>query len=88
MNDPNANALYTGYTGMTVDELRTTYDRAIPATDFVNNSGDAEAAGVTVAAPLNAGHYCVYSVVGNWFAWKRNPDGVIKQDTDASRVCT
>jgi hypothetical protein len=26
--------------------------------------------------------------VGNWFAWKLNPDGSILQGTTASHVCT
>ncbi len=64
------------------------YDQAIPATDFVNNATPAaEAAGVTFKATLDATHYCVYSQVGNWFAWKLNPAGIIKQTTDPTAVC-
>jgi len=89
-NDPDSATSTTdnGYMGMTIAELRTTYDQAIPSTDFVNNSGAAEAAGVTATAPLDATHYCVYSQVGNWFAYKLNPAGVIQQTTDPTKVCT
>jgi type IV pilus assembly protein PilA len=89
-NDPDAATSTTdnGYMGMTIAELKATYDQAIPATDFVNNSGAAEASGVTATATLDATHYCVYSQVGNWFAYKLNPAGVIKQTTDPTAVCT
>ena len=39
------------------------------------------------AVTQDATHYCVYSQVGNWFAWKLNPAGTIKQDTTAANVC-
>ena len=89
-NDPDAATSTTdnGYMGMTIAELKATYDQAIPTTDFVNNSGAAEAAGVTATAPLDATHYCVYSQIGNWFAYKLNPAGVILQTTDPTKVCT
>ncbi len=87
VNDPDASATDSGYTGMTIALLQSHYDQAIPATDYVNNSGT-DATGVTAtAAPLDATHYCVYSQVGNWFAWKLNPAGTIKQDTDPANVC-
>ena len=78
----------SGYSGMTAAELKTSYDQAIPATDYVNNSGAPEATGVTATATLNATNYCVYSQVGNWFAYKLNPAGVILQTTDPTKVCT
>ena len=89
-NDPDAATSTTdnGYAGMTIAELRATYDQAIPSTDFVNNSGAAEAAGVTATATLDATHYCVYSQVGNWFAYKLDPAGAIQQTTDPTKVCT
>jgi type IV pilus assembly protein PilA len=89
-NDPDKAKSTTdnGYAGMTIAELQATYDQAIPATDFVNNSGATEAAGITATAPLDSTHYCVYSVVGDWFAWKLNPAGVITQTTDPTHVCT
>jgi prepilin-type N-terminal cleavage/methylation domain-containing protein len=88
VNDPDASTTDSGYTGMTIGLLQTNYDQAIPATDFVNNATPAaEAAGVTFKAPLDATHYCVYSQVGNWFAWKLNPAGTIKQTTDPTAVC-
>jgi prepilin-type N-terminal cleavage/methylation domain-containing protein len=85
--DPATSTTDYGYMGMTIALLKSNYDQAIPATDFVNNSGDPEAAGVTAKATLDETHYCVYSQVGNWFAWKRNSDGVIKQSSDSTDVC-
>ena len=89
-NDPDAATSTTdnGYMGMTIALLKATYDQAIPATDFVNNSGVAESPGVTATAPLDATHYCVYARVGNWLAWKLNPTGPIEQTTDPGQVCT
>ena len=89
-NDPDSATSTTdsGYAGMTLAELKTTYDQAIPSSDYVNNSGAAEASGVTTTATLDATHYCVYSQVGNWFAWKLNPSGTILQGTTAANVCT
>ncbi len=90
-NDPDAATSTTdnGYQNMTIALLKSTYDQAIPGTDFVNNANPAlEAAGVTATAPLDQTHYCVYSQVGNWFAYKLNPAGVIKQTTDPTVVCT
>jgi type IV pilus assembly protein PilA len=89
-NDPDSATSTTdsGYAGMTIAELKTNYDQAIPSTDFVNNSGAAEASGVTATATLDATHYCVYSEVGNWFAYKLNPDGTILETTDPTAVCT
>ena len=30
---------------------------------------------MTVKATLDATHYCVYSQIGNWYAYKLNPAG-------------
>jgi len=97
-NDPDApsapgvtgagDATDAGYSGMTIAILKAAYDAAIPASDFVNNSGVSEASGVTATATLDTTNYCVYSQVGNWFAWKLNPDGIIQQNTDPTAVCT
>ena len=48
VNDPDATTSTSdsGYTGMTIAELKTSYDAAIPSSDFVNNSGATEASGV------------------------------------------
>jgi len=89
-SDPDAATSTTdsGYAGMTIAELKSNYDQAIPGSDFVNNSGAAEASGVTATATLDATHYCVYSQVGNWFAYKLDPDGTILETTDPTAVCT
>ena len=89
-NDPDAATSTTdsGYAGMTIAELKTTYDQAIPATDYVNDSGaGSDAAGVTATVAPTATNYCVYSQVGNWFAYKLGPAGVITQTTDPTAVC-
>jgi prepilin-type N-terminal cleavage/methylation domain-containing protein len=77
----------SGYAGMCLAELKGSYDQAIPASDYVNDSG-AEAAGVSATAVTeDATHYSVNTQVGNWYAWKLNPSGTIKQDTDPANVC-
>ena len=90
-NDPDSATSTTdsGYSGMTIAELKTSYDQAIPATDYVNNATPkVDATGVTATATLNATNYCVYSQTGNWFAWKLNPAGGIYESTDPTHVCT
>ena len=74
---------------MTIAELRTTYDQAIPATDYVNDSGTgSDASGVTATVVPTATNYCVYSQTGNWYAWKLGPAGTITETTDPTHVCT
>ena len=85
-NDPDASTTDTGYTGMTIALLKSNYDQAIPGSDFVNGSGS-EGGGVTSHVTPAASAYCVYSIVGNWFAWKDGPSGTIQQGTDATAVC-
>ena len=71
---------------MTIALLKSNYDQAIPATDYLN--GVSDATGVSATAQVaDATHYCVYSQVGNWYAWKLNPAGTIKQDTTPANVC-
>jgi type IV pilus assembly protein PilA len=76
----------SGYAGMTIAELKATYDQAIPTSDFVNPNDPNAPAGVTIPAPT-ATTYCAVSVVGNWYAWKLNPAGLIKEDSVAANVC-
>jgi type IV pilus assembly protein PilA len=90
-NDPDAATSTTdsGYAGMTIALLKSNYDQAIPATDYVNDSGaGTDAAGVTATVAPTSTNYCVYSQVGNWFAYKKGPAGVITQTTTATSVCT
>jgi prepilin-type N-terminal cleavage/methylation domain-containing protein len=77
----------TGYENMTIAALKAKYDQAIPSSDYVNNSGVSEAAATIPTVSLDATHYCVYSQVGNWYAWKLNPDGTINESTDPTAVC-
>jgi prepilin-type N-terminal cleavage/methylation domain-containing protein len=90
-NDPDAATSTTdnGYAGMTIAELRSTYDQAIPTTDYVNDSGTgSDATGVTATVVPSATNYCVYSQVGNWYAWKLGPAGIITETTTVTHVCT
>jgi prepilin-type N-terminal cleavage/methylation domain-containing protein len=98
-NDPDAtgapglcgagSATDSGYTGMCIAELKGSYDQAIPASDYVNDAGaGSDATGVTATVAPSATTYCVYSQVGNWFAWKLGPSGTILQGTTAANVCT
>ena len=84
-----ANSTDSGYAGMCLAELKGSYDQAIPATDYVNDSGTgSDATGVTATVVPSATNYCVYSQVGNWYAWKLGPAGTILQGTTAANVCT
>jgi prepilin-type N-terminal cleavage/methylation domain-containing protein len=87
-NDPNraASTTDTGYGGMTVAGLAQ-YNSNIANTGFVNNSGT-ESSGVTIRAPLDGTHFCVYSVQGRWYAWQLNPSGKILVSTAVSQLCT
>ena len=89
-NDPDKAVSTTdsGYQGMTIALLKSNYDQAIPATDYVNDSGTGtDASGVTATVAPTQTNYCVYSQVGNWYAYKLGPAGVITQTTDATAVC-
>jgi len=77
----------TGYQGMTIAELRTTYDQAIPSTDWVNPNDPGKPAGVTIPAPT-ATSYCAVSQVGNWYAYKLGPQASITPTSTAASVCT
>jgi len=85
-NDPDASTTDSGYTGMTVALLKSNYDQAIPGSDFVNGSGT-EGGSVTSHVTPAASAYCVYSIVGNWYAWKDGPSGTIQQSTNPASVC-
>jgi prepilin-type N-terminal cleavage/methylation domain-containing protein len=87
--DPNAAVSKTdsGYAGMTIAALKT-YNTNIGKAGYVNNSGTESSAQVTIRRPLDATHYCVYSVLGRWYAWQLNPAGKIMISTSVSQVCT
>src|SRR3569833_1575134 len=76
----------TGYGGKMVVYLAQDNSN-ITGTGFVNNSGT-EASGVTIRAPLDGTHFCVYSVQGRWYAWQLNPSGKILVSTAVSQLCT
>jgi type IV pilus assembly protein PilA len=87
-NDPDLpTATDSGYAGMTIAELKATYDQAIPGGDFVNPADAGKPAGVTIPAPTST-TYCAVSTVGNWFAYKLNPSGTITTTTTPASVCT
>ena len=79
----------SAYDGMTIDALKTNYDQAIPPSDFVNAADANVPAGVTIPDPTSGPPvgYCAVSLVGNWYAWKLNPDGLITESSDPADVC-
>src|SRR4051794_29040570 len=78
----------SGYSGMTVTELKTSYDQAFPSSVWVNSADASFPAGVTMpAATPGAVTYCIVSQSGNYFAWKLGPQGTIQTDTVAANVC-
>ena len=91
-NDPDPSVTTdSGYAGMTIALLKSNYDQAIPGGDCV--AGDATCdttTGLPAAAKTAPASttYCVWSAVGNWFAWKLNPAGIITEDSNAASVCT
>jgi prepilin-type N-terminal cleavage/methylation domain-containing protein len=88
-NDPNRTVSTTdsGYAGMTIPWLAT-YNSTIAKSGYVNNSGTEASSAVTGRAPLDATHFCVYSVQGRWYGWQLNPSGVITVSTNAASLCT
>jgi type IV pilus assembly protein PilA len=84
--DPTVSLLDSGFAGMTMAELKT-YDANLTQNAYVNNSG-IDAPGVTVRAPRDATHFCIYGVAGRWYAYQLNPTGAITTTTTASAVCT
>jgi type II secretory pathway pseudopilin PulG len=87
--DPNAATSTTdsGYAGMTITALKS-YNANISKAGYVNNSGTEASASVTIRATLDATHFCVYSVMGRWYAWALNPSGKIMVSSSVSQVCT
>ncbi len=87
--DPDAATSRTdsGYAGMTVGELRASYDPAIPSTDWVSPADPLLPAGVLVPAPTT-GSYCAVARVGRWYSWQLGPTGAIKSDVAPANVCT
>jgi prepilin-type N-terminal cleavage/methylation domain-containing protein len=88
-NDPNraASTTDTGYAGMTIAGLAQ-YNANISKAGYVNNSGTESSSAVTIRAPLDGTHFCVYSVQGRWYAWQLNPSGQILVSTAPSQLCT
>lgn len=87
--DPNkaVSATDSGFSGMTAATLRNTYDAGLSPDTYVNNSGS-DMSGVTARAPLDSSHFCVYAVVGRWFAFQLNPTGAIYATTIPADVCS
>jgi prepilin-type N-terminal cleavage/methylation domain-containing protein len=79
----------SGYAGMTVAELKTTYDRALPSSVWVAPGDTGFPAGVTAVTPTGGATptYCIVSQNANWYAWKLGPGGAIQVDTVAANVC-
>ncbi len=76
-----------GYQGMTVAELKASYDSGLAPGTYVNHSGT-DAAAVTRRATLDASHFCVYATAGRWYAYQLNPTGPLTTTTVGSAVCS
>ena len=87
--DPDAAVSTTdsGYAGMTVAELKASYNSSLVSGVYVNNSGT-EAAGVTQRYTRDATHFCVYATAGRWFVYEKDPTGPLMATTVASAVCS
>ena len=77
----------SGYSGLTVAELKTSYDSSLASGTYVNNSGT-DAAAVTRRATRDATHFCVYATAGRWYAYQLNPTGPLTTTTVGSAVCS
>jgi len=88
-NDPDraTSTTDTGYAGMTIAYLAN-YNSNIAKSGYINNSGTESSGAVTVRAPLDGTHFCVYSVQGRWYAWQLNPTGQILVSSSPSQLCT
>jgi type IV pilus assembly protein PilA len=84
-----ASATDNGYSGMTVDIIKAAYDQAFPSNVWVNTTDVSPAlpTGVT-GVTASATNYCIVSQNGNWYAWKKGPEGILRTANVASQVCT
>jgi prepilin-type N-terminal cleavage/methylation domain-containing protein len=91
-NDPDAATSTTdsGYAGLTMTELHNSYDQSLQnATGenvWVAPTDSGFPTGATSVTP-SATNYCALAQVGNWYAWKLGPSGVIQQSTDIAATC-
>jgi type IV pilus assembly protein PilA len=91
-NDPDAAVSTTdsGYAGMSMAELKTSYDQSLNAATgenvWVAPTDAGFPSGATSVTP-SATNYCALAQVGNWYAWKLGPSGTIKQDTTVGNTC-
>jgi type IV pilus assembly protein PilA len=89
-NDPDSSTTDSGYTLMTLSELKTSYDQSLNASTgenvWVNGTDSGFPSGVTAVTPT-ATTYCALAQMGNWYAWKLGPSGTIKEDTVAANAC-
>ena len=89
-NDPDSSASDSGYTLMSLNELKTSYDQSLNASTgenvWVSGSDSGFPSGVTAVTP-SATTYCALAQMGNWYAWKLGPSGTIKEETVAANAC-
>ena len=101
-NDPDSATSTTdnGYAGMTYAELLS-YDSSLAKNVYVvgdsahvsgiTGEPTAFATDPTVPATTQTGpdstHYCVWSNVGSWYAWKDGDSGQIQEGNDLTKVC-
>ena len=76
-----------GYAGLTITELKTSYDSGLAPGTYVNNSGT-DAAAVTRRATRDATHFCVYATAGRWYVYQLNASGPLTMTTVGSAVCS
>jgi hypothetical protein len=77
----------SGYSGMTANELRVSYDQAFPASVWVDSSDPGFPQEVTGITSTTA-NYCVVSHVGDWYSWRVGPGGTIQVTQSSAVVCT
>jgi type IV pilus assembly protein PilA len=92
-SDPDSATSTTdsGYAGMTLAELQTSYDQSLNTgatteNEWVNSADNNVPTGVAITTPT-ATTYCAVAQVGNWFAWKEGPSDSIHTSTAAGDVC-
>ena len=78
----------SGYSGMTVAELKAKYDQSLDTTNESVWVNSADTNSVVPAAKNPSGtSYCAVAAVGNWYAWKEGPADSIHTSSSSSDVC-
>jgi type II secretion system protein G len=86
--DPDGNANDKSYDGMTSALLKSKYDQAFPGSVWVAPTDASIPTGVTIPAPASPSTYCIVSISGNWYGYKKGPAGVIRVTDVPGDVCS